>query len=136
MASRRMRRELDAAERDLLAGFESAIDRDGRILGAGRTAETEVALPARLVDFPVALVDHDLRAAQAFELRQTRGVVDVRVRRRKDLDVGDLEPELRHARGNLGGRVADAGVDKNVTGRRGDQVRGQIVTADPVDVAD
>src|SRR5262249_57507821 len=63
-------------------------------------------------------------------------VVEGGVRGCRDLRVARLEAKLFNAGFDLLCGVADARVDQNVPRRRRDEIRGQVVAADPVDVAD
>ena len=63
-------------------------------------------------------------------------MIEVAVRRGEDLHVAHLEAQLFHARLDVRRRFREARINKDVPLRRGDEVRGQVVTADPVDVAD
>ena len=131
-----MDRQHGAAERDRVAVLEGAIDLDRVELRARSAAEPEITATAGLQQILVALVDQYLRAGHPLQLGQARDMIVMTMRRGENLRVGDLEPELGGAGGDLLRGVAHPRVDQDVALRRDDEVGGQVVAADPVDVAD
>ena len=127
-----MRLQRQLAERDGVAVVEAAIDVHGRKRVG--VAEGKVVVPAVLDDVGIGAADHQLRSGVLLQLREAGGMVEVRLRVEEDPDLLHLEAEgsdvlldLRH-----GGLVA--GVDHDVPGRRGNQVRADVAGADKVQV--
>ena len=136
MAGMVVRGEDGPPERDRVAVLERAIDFDGLEAGPGRVAEAEVQPAPGLEQFPVPFRDDEPCAGHAFQLRHARDVVEVAMRGCQDLRVSEVEPELFHTGLDLLRSLTDAGVDQDVSLRRGDQIRGQIVRTHPVEVPD
>jgi hypothetical protein len=75
-------------------------------------------------------------APLSLQFSQSGNVIEVAVSRGEDLDIAQFEPQLLETGFNLGNRRGEAGVDKNVSLWRCDQVGRQIIRSDPVHVAD
>ena len=61
-------------------------------------------------------------------------VVEVGVADEQDLDVAEVEAELRDAFLDQRRRGCQAGVDQDVAGRRDDEIGGEVLAADVVEV--
>ena len=120
--------------RDLVALADHAVDLDGRKVerGVALLSRVVAALEQRLVGGARG----ELRAGVLLQPGEPAGVVEMRMRVEQLLDVGDLEAELLDVRLDLRVRLGQAGVDENMTLRRGDQERREARGADVVDVAD
>ena len=131
-----MRRQRHAAERDRVLILSRRSTFTASKLGVRVVAETKVADAAVLEQHGVGLGHHHLRARQALQLRETRDVIAVSMRREQDLDVVEVEAELLDALLDLAAPSRRNRVDQDVAGVGRDQVRRQVVGPDPVDVAD
>ena len=99
-------------------------------------AEREVADSAALDLRGVALHHFELRAGLLLELRESAGVVVVRVRIEQDLHVLRVEPELADVGDDLRRRFLESAVEHDVSFRGRDEKRGDLVGADVIEVAD
>ena len=131
-----VRGEDHATQLDRVAVLQLPIDLDRLEGGVRIGAPAKVGLAAAFEKRRVLLGHHHLRLRQLLQMRETGHVVEVAMRGRQDPDVLDLETELRHVGRDLADSLGQAGIDQDMTLRRRDQIRGQIVGADPVDVAD
>ena len=133
MAGRPAGDQGDAAELDLVAVLQNAVDLAG-LPAAGRVEV--LALAARGDHLVVAAHHVDLGAGQLLQQGVAGDVVGVGVAGQQDLDVGHLEAERLDGLADQGNGPLEAAVDQDVPLGRGDQVAGQILRADVVDVAD
>ena len=72
----------------------------------------------------------------AFTARERTDVIEMRLRREKYPHVPHLEPERGDPGANRLRILRHAGINQDVPGRRGDEVRGQVHRANVVDVVD
>ena len=133
VAGRQTGDQRDAAELDFVAILQNAVDL-ARVPAAGRVQV--LALAARGDDLVVAAHDIDLGAGQLLQQRVARDVVRVGMARQQDLDIGHLEAERLDRFLNQGNRALKAAVDEDVPLGSGDEIGGQILGADVVDIAD
>ena len=106
----------------------------------GGKGEVLVLLVARIVaafeQRLVALAGDELRAGLLLDLGKAAGVIEMRMRVEDDLDVGDLEAELRDVVLDHAGRLRQRRVHQDQALRRLDDIDGNAVGADIIDVAD
>ncbi len=123
-----------AAELDFIAVFENSVD----LAGLPAVDRIEIlAFAARGNDAVVAAHHVDLGSRLLLQEGVAGDVVGVGVAGQQDLDVGHLvEAERLHGFGDQGDGALEAAVDQDVPIGRGDQVAGQILRADIVDVVD
>ena len=116
--------------------LQPAIDAHGLEVRVRVVAETKVALATVLEQHGVGFRHPHLRTRAPLQLGEARDVIEVRVRRQQDLHVVEIEAELLDAFLDLRHRLDETGVDQNVAGVRRNEIRREIVRADPIDVAD
>ncbi len=130
-----VRGEHDAAERDRIAVPQPSID-GHRLEACGRIlSPAKVGFAAALEQLRIGLRHDHLRLRESLELGQARHVIEVPVRCGQHLDVRDIETEQLDPGRDLRHSLRKAGVDQDMTRRRRDEIRRQIVGPDPVDVA-
>ena len=98
-------------------------------------AESRVVVPA-LERLGITPHGHHLGARRALHRRVPFDVIEVRVARQHDFDLGHFEAELLDAPRDPVVHLVHAGVDQNVSLWCGDQIRGDVRRADVVNVAD
>ena len=123
------------AEGDLFAVVEDVVDLDWGKEGAGVVVEEEVGAAAGLGVGDVTLHYLDLGMGQALNLGHAGDVVVVGLAVEEDFGIGEAESESLDVLADLGRRGSQIAVDEDVALRRGDEVRGEIVAADVVQVA-
>lgn len=91
---------------------------------------------APLEQLGVLFGHHHGRAGHPFQFSQPGGVIEVAVGRGENLDIRQLESQLLNACFDLWDCLSETRINENVPPGRCDQVRGKIVSPDPVHVSD
>ena len=95
----------------------------------------EVGFAAGFDNWHVRIHDFVFRVRHFVDLRAARAVIVVPVADEQDLRVGKVKAKCLDALFDLRGRRVEIAVDEDVALWRGDQVGGQILAADVVEIA-
>src|SRR5580692_378525 len=130
-----MRRERNAAERDLVAVMQNAIDMRGRKMHGLIAAIVEIRSAAGLDNRNIGRHDLIFRMRLAQNLGAARAVVVMRVANEKNLDVAPMQSKRLDAFANERRRRVEIAIDEDVAGRRDDEIGCEIFAADVVQIA-
>ncbi len=126
--------EGNAAEGNGVAVVEDAADLDDLVAPVGLGAVAEVFEAAAFDDGNVAIHDFELCAGFFDNFGAPSGVIDVGVADEEDLDVFPVEAELLDVFANLGDGGVEIGVDEDEAFGCGDEIHGEVFSADVVEV--
>jgi hypothetical protein len=130
-----VRGEDGVPEPDLVAIVEDAVHFCGLVEGSCGIAVLEIPLPAGFDFGHVRIHHHILRTSQLLDGSTTRAVIPMRVADQENLDVAEVKAQLFDTVSYQRDRACKTAVDQNVALRRRDQVGGQALAPDVVDIA-
>ncbi len=117
-------------------GVKHAIDFRGLVAGSRRFTVLKIALAAGLDLGHIRVHDHVFCSGQLLDRRASRAVVPMRVADEENLNVAELKSQFFDAVANQRDGGFETAVDEDVALRRGNQVGGEALAPDVVDISD
>ena len=136
MAGRKVSGEHDIAEPDFISVMQNAVYFRRLEQSLGRSAVLKVASAAIFDDGHIAIHHHVLCAGELLDERAARAVIEMRVADQQNLDIAEVKSQALDILLDRGHGAFEIAIDENVALRRRDQVGGQVLAADVVNVGD